>query len=57
MNQNEFSKLGLISQIDNPINSRPVINKKTQCNTEGSNKKINLKNLWKLKNNNQNNNK
>jgi len=57
MNQNEFSKLGLISQIDNPINFRPVINKKTQCNTEGSNKKINLKNLWKLKNNNKNNNK
>jgi hypothetical protein len=28
MNQNEFSKLGLISQIDNPINSRLVINKK-----------------------------
>jgi hypothetical protein len=28
MNQNEFSKFELISQIDNPINSRLVINKK-----------------------------
>jgi hypothetical protein len=49
MNQNEFSKLGLISQIDNPINSIPVINKKTQCNIEGSNKKNQFKKFIKIK--------